>query len=81
MIDPLIPPKLQEMVWRELDHDERVLWSGMPKPKYFTKRAVGMVLFAIPWTAFALFWIAGAAGFKVPQFNNGADLFPLFGVP
>lgn len=25
--------------------------------------------------------MAGAAGFKIPQFNQGFDFFPLFGVP
>ena len=40
-----------------------------------------MVLFGIPWTAFALFWTAGAAGFKLPNFQQPFDFFPLFGVP
>lgn len=40
-----------------------------------------MVLFGVPWTAFAIFWIAGASGFKMPDFSHGAGLFPLFGVP
>jgi hypothetical protein len=38
-------------------------------------------LFFIPWTAFALFWMAGAAGFKMPDFSHGSDLFMLFGLP
>ncbi|QDV41073.1 hypothetical protein Enr13x_09110 [Stieleria neptunia] len=81
MLDASIPLKLQEIVQRELDCDERVVWSEMPKPKYFSGPALGMFLFAIPWTAFSVFWMAGAAGFKIPQFNNGEDLFPLFGIP
>lgn len=81
MLDPSIPWQLQEIVQRELDRDERVVWSAMPKPKYFSGPALGTFLLAIPWTAFSVFWIAGAAGFKIPQFNNVADLFPLFGIP
>jgi hypothetical protein len=81
MIDFTIPSKLQDLISRELDPDERVVWSAMPKPRYFTGPALAAFLFAIPWTAFSLFWIAGAAGFKIPQFNRGEDLFPLFGVP
>ena len=81
MLDPTIPPQLQEIVQRELDRDERVVWSAMPKPKYFSGPSLGLFLFAIPWTAFSVFWMAGAAGFKIPQFNNGEDLFPLFGIP
>ncbi|MEM9186050.1 MAG: hypothetical protein AAGB00_06080 [Planctomycetota bacterium] len=81
MLDRSIPPRLREIVQRELDRDERVVWSAMPKPKYFSGPALGVFLFAIPWTAFSVFWIAGAAGFKIPDFNNGEDLFPLFGIP
>lgn len=40
-----------------------------------------IVLFGIPWTAFAIFWIAGASGFKLPDFSHGFGFFPLFGVP
>jgi hypothetical protein len=81
MIDLAIPPRLQEIISRELDRDEKVVWSAMPKPRYFSGPALGAFLFAIPWTAFSVFWIAGAAGFKIPQFNKGEDLFPLFGIP
>lgn len=44
-------------------------------------RSLPIVLFGIPWTAFALFWIAGASGFQIPEFKEGSDLFPLFGIP
>ena len=37
--------------------------------------------FFVPWTAFALFWIAGASGFRMPRFDGGWSLFPLFGLP
>ena len=42
---------------------------------------MGIVLFGIPWTAFAIFWMAGASGFKLPDLSNGPGLFPLFGIP
>ncbi len=81
MIDPSIPRPLQDIVERELESDERVEWIEMPRRVFFTPVATAAFLFAIPWTAFALFWTAGAAGFKVPDFNRGVDLFPLFGMP
>ena len=81
MLDPSIPLKLQEIVQRELDRDERVGMKHNAKPKFFSGPAFGFFLFAIPWTAFSVFWMAGAAGFKIPQFKNGEDLFPLFGIP
>ena len=40
-----------------------------------------LFFFAIPWTAFAVFWMAAAAGFKIPDFKQGFDFFPLFGLP
>lgn len=81
MIDPVIPFRLRDVVDRELERDDRIEWLGMPKRVYFTPVAIGAFLFGIPWTAFALFWTAAAAEFKLPAFNKGFDLFPLFGVP
>lgn len=76
-----IPRNLRTKVDSELETSERIQWIDMPIPRYFTPAATGAFLFAIPWTAFAIFWMCGAAGFKIPDFRNGADLFPLFGVP
>ena len=42
---------------------------------------MGAVLLGIPWTALAVFWMAGAIGFKMPDFSHGFDPLPLFGVP
>lgn len=40
------------------------------------------MLFGIPFGGFALFWIAGASGFKIPDFSEGGfSFFPLFGLP
>ena len=77
----LIPSRLQEKVDRELERGERIEWIDMPVPRYFTPVATSAFLFGIPWTAFAVFWICGAAGFKIPDFTNGFDFFPFFGVP
>ena len=76
-----LPVKLQSLIQAELNEKERISWVGTPDPKRFGMRAWPMVLFGIPWTAFALFWIAGACGFKIPDFNKGFDFFPLFGIP
>lgn len=81
MLDPNTPPHLQELIERELERDEKIVWSALPKPRYFSGPAAGAFLFGIPWTAFSVFWVAGAAGFKIPQFNQAQDLFPLFGIP
>jgi hypothetical protein len=69
------------MANRELEAGEGVKWMGMPQPRFFTTYSKGAFLFAIPWTAFALFWVAGAAGFQIPDFKDGFAIFPLFGLP
>lgn len=73
----------------ELNPDEKLLWCGTPNP---TRRAVSslpIVLFGIPWTLFALFWMfmAGAMtwfGAATSRHNPAGGvflLFPLFGLP
>lgn len=81
MIDNSISHELQTKVNNELKPDEVIRWIEKPIPAFFGPKSTGAFLFAIPWTAFALFWICGAAGFQIPDFNEGADLFPLFGLP
>jgi len=76
-----VPYELQMIVEAELHDDEQLLWSGQPNPKRLMLRAMPIVLFAVPWTAFAVFWMCGAAGFKVPDFKDGQSFFPLFGIP
>lgn len=78
-----IPRELDDKVQREMESGERVLWMEQPIPRYFTAMSIGAFLFAIPWTAFAIFWICGASGFKLPDLSKGGfDLFfSLFGVP
>lgn len=78
----IIPSILQKKVDCELESGERIEWIGMPIPRFFTPAATAAFLFAIPWTAFAIFWMCGASGFEMPDFGEGGfSLFPLFGVP
>ena len=76
-----LPRDLEDKVDRELESGERIEWLQMPVPCFFTPGATVGFLFAIPWTGFAIFWMCGAAGFKIPDFESGMDLFPLFGLP
>ena len=76
-----ISRNLRAKVDSELEPGEQVEWIDMPIPRYFTPASTGAFLFAIPWTAFAVFWICVASGFQIPDFKEGFDLFPLFGVP
>lgn len=72
---------LMSLVEAELAPRERIIWTGQPIAGRLMWQSLGIVLFGIAWTAFALFWIAGAAQFKMPDFSSPAVLFPLFGVP
>ncbi len=77
-----VPRHLQDKVERELEPGERIQWTAMPVPRFFTPAATGAFLFGIPWTAFAIFWTAGAAwGTSQAEDAGLFRLFPLFGVP
>lgn len=77
-----IPRHLREKVDRELEAGEHIEWIETPIPRFFTPTATGAFLFGIPWTAFAIFWTAGAAwGTSKGDGLGFFRLFPLFGVP
>jgi hypothetical protein len=74
----------RQVAERELESGENILWVGWPDPSASMKSGIPLVLFGIPWTAFALFWMWGASGFGHPQnpASSGPMLaFPLFGLP
>ena len=54
--------QVYQQVSQELQQGEGIEWLGQPNPGKYAKGSAKIVLFAIPWTAFALFWMAGAAG-------------------
>lgn len=82
-----------DRIARELEPNEQLLWSGQPDPKQLSRRAMPVLLFGIPFTAFAVFWTLGAAGitslvssgFRGSGALGGLGLishiFPLFGIP
>lgn len=68
---------------RELQAGERVLWSGKRLARV-SWGGLAIWLFAVPWTAFSLFWMAGASmGAQAGSETFGflAWAFPLFGLP
>ncbi|HEY9646416.1 MAG TPA: hypothetical protein V6C88_08615 [Chroococcidiopsis sp.] len=75
---------LRKTVENELIPGEYIRWIGQPVPRFFTGASIGSVIFAIPWTSFALFWTWGALGFKLPDLREGLRpeyLFAMFGIP
>lgn len=76
-----LDPKIEGLLYNELGPNEKLLWSGAPRPGRMSRGTIPLVIFGIPWTAFALFWVAAASGFKRPDLTHGIGFFPLFGVP
>ena len=77
-----VPSEMKNKIRQELDSDEHILWMEQPVPRFLTGPSISTFLFGIPWTAFTIFWIFGAAGFKKPEMGRGIfNLFPLFGLP
>jgi hypothetical protein len=75
-----LPPDLQARITHALQPGEVVFWAGQPDPGSYMRRGLLLWLFFIPWTAFSLFWMAGAAGFSLP--DAGISLFfALLGLP
>lgn len=79
----LVPLELKPVVDRELQAGEQLVWFGTPNPRNMMLASLGLVLFGIPWTAFALFWTGGAfVATRAANAPFGLDVcFPLFGVP
>ena len=78
-----LPPDVARWVEAELRSGELVVWSGQPIAHRLARRSIGAVLLGIPWTAFAVFWMAEVSGDKMLDFSHGFDLLPilLIGVP
>jgi hypothetical protein len=79
-----IPKELQRKIDEELQPGEFIRLVEQPKPRFFTGASIAAVLFGIPWTSFAIFWMWGALGFKLPDLRQGLQpqhLFALFGLP
>ena len=81
-----VDASLRSAVQSEVRDGERLVWAAQALPRYFTGPALGSVLFAIPWTGFAIFWTVSA--FVGTRYMGGGDatsagfrFFPLFGVP
>ena len=80
-MDQLEESKYQK-IRSELKPGESIVWAGQPDSVEYMKSSILGFLFFIPWTAFSIFWIAGASGFEIPDFSKGGfAYFPLFGLP
>lgn len=74
--------RLDMALHRELQSGERVRWQGM-KLARIDLASFGIYLFAIPWTAFAVFWMVMASAGVSASSDVGLIgwAFPAFGIP
>ncbi len=80
--------ELRAIASPELRGGEQILWTGRPDPKR-GRLTFGIWLFAIPWTAFSLFWVFMATGGLWSATSSNAEkgslwtqvVFGLFGLP
>lgn len=75
------PFEMQTIVNGELLHGEHAVWYGQPAPQEFSKEALPLFLFGIPWTLFSVGWTA--LSFWITSDTEGLFrfVFPLFGLP
>jgi hypothetical protein len=79
-----LPKRLSAAIQSETQ-GERIRWLGRPSSRAAFSGGMLIWLFAVPWTAFALFWTAGALGLlsigkaaaKVSAMNWAMGLFGL----
>jgi hypothetical protein len=55
-----VPHGLADILERELESKERVVWLGQPNVGRFIVRRLGIFVFGIPFFAFAVFWTVKA---------------------
>lgn len=77
---PFLPYDLKRRVVEEIDPDESLVWIGQPDPGRMALSSAAVSLFAIPFTAFAIFWMAMAAQ-GITEAEGPFIFFPLFGLP
>ncbi|MBL8570431.1 MAG: hypothetical protein JNK84_15280 [Phreatobacter sp.] len=84
---PPMPDRLRDAIAREFAGDPP-RWTGQSSSRAAFLRSLPIWLFAIPWTAFSLFWeviaLGGLFGFGGTRGGAGswmAGLFVLFGLP
>ncbi len=67
-----LPTRVQSLLSAELDSGEHIVWRAQPLAHRRRRSSLPILLFALPWTAFSIFWVVMA---------SAAGVFALFGVP
>ena len=64
----------------EMSPSEAISWVDQPNPNIAGLKSLPILLFAIPWTCFSVFWTVMAYG-AVKSTSGWGLIFPLWGVP
>ena len=73
-----VPYALADILERELEPKERVVWRGQPDVVRFMIRRIAIFLFGIPFCAFAVFWTVSATSRPMARGAMGKSAFPWF---
>lgn len=76
-----LPRTTRDIVEAEVRADERILWVGQPRGGAGMIGGILVMLFSIPFTGFAIFWMCGVAGATQAGGGGPGSLFALFGLP
>jgi hypothetical protein len=77
-----LPPSQRDQVNAELQSGEQITWLDQPIAARLARTSLPAVLFGIPWTIFAIFWVVTAFKGVSQSHDSGLfQFFPLFGVP
>ncbi|MEZ4432278.1 MAG: serine/threonine-protein kinase [bacterium] len=76
-----LPVEAMKRLRGALAPDEPILWVAQPKGRNSLAGARMMQIFAVPWTAFSLFWMGAAMGLVGGGPSLPGVLFSLFGLP
>lgn len=72
----------QQIVRRELDSGEKLIWAGIPKQgMVFRGSDIFLIPFSLVWGGFAIFWEIMALSIPKEDSTAIAYVFPLFGIP
>jgi hypothetical protein len=76
-----LDPQQRSSIQSELRPGERIVWASAALPRWLMAASIAPAIFAIPWTAFAVFWTVMAYRGTRDVDGPFAYLFPLWGVP
>jgi hypothetical protein len=86
MVKTQIVPQVEASIRSQFSR-ERMIWRGGPDPGSAFRAALPVLIFAIPWTAFCVFWEASALNeaFRLVSRGKGFAfstwIMPLWGIP